>query len=61
MNIDIYCCRKLFRFWNILIVHYECEIRYKTHSLMNSLFRRINIKKCASLLHAQNQNMYVIL
>ena len=54
-------CRKLFRFWNILTVHYKCEIRYKTHLLMNSLFRIINIKKCASLHHARNQNMYDIL
>ena len=61
MNIDIYRCRKLFRFWNILTVHYKYEIRYKTHLLMNSLFRRINIKKCASLHHARNQNMCVVL
>ena len=61
MNIDIYRCRKLFRFWNILIVHDKYEMRYKTHLLMNSLFTRINIKKYAFLHHARNQNMCVIL
>ena len=37
MNIDIYRCRKLFRFWNILIVHYKYEIRYK-NTFANELF-----------------------
>ena len=37
MDIDVYCCRKLFRFWNILIVYYKSEIRYK-NTVANELF-----------------------